>query len=70
MKKNSFVSGASLMLVLSLAVVSGAADSEPPLIPREVLFGNPDRMGVAVSPRHPDEILVGLNERNPQFHDL
>jgi len=42
--------GSSICLLLAVVASTTAALAEPPLIPREVLFGNPDRALVTVSP--------------------
>src|SRR5438094_202563 len=44
-----------------------------PLVPREILFGNPERIQPRISPEEkefPTELLVGLNKDNPQLHDV
>jgi dipeptidyl aminopeptidase/acylaminoacyl peptidase len=91
----SFVVAAA---VLSAAGALATAAQETPLIPRAVLFGNPDRALTPfeeikgpdgkpimqpngkplrpaaqiahVSVKFPDTIVVALNNRNPEYHDL
>jgi hypothetical protein len=42
--------GATLILTLGLAPVAALRADAPPLIPREVLFGNPERVSPQISP--------------------
>jgi len=82
----------------AMAQEKAATGKEPPLIPRSVFLGDPDRAAVrispdgkrlayrqkrdltpvegvsarlaAVSPKFPTRILVSLNDRVPQLHDV